>query len=78
MTRVDAYELLMSEFAPYRELRYEELVSSVGHSSSRVVRGKDAVDYAIDVGVRWLNREGGRIIVEGMAGVANCWSATSN
>jgi hypothetical protein len=72
MSGVDAYALLMSEFAPYRELRYDELTKFVGQSSSRVVRGKDANDYVIDVAVCWLDQEQQRILVKGMAAVADC------
>jgi hypothetical protein len=70
MNRVDAYELLMAEFAPYRELPYEELAKFIGRPSSRLVHAKSAVDYTIDVNVRWCNQEFSSILVEGMAAVA--------
>jgi hypothetical protein len=71
MNRVIAYELLTAELAVYRELAFSELRQLVGERSSRLVRGRDGVDYDLTVVVRWRLQEDGEIRVIGLIGEAD-------
>lgn len=72
MATTDAYRLLAEELASYRELTYEELVQLVGPSQLRRVRASDAVEYAIQVTLRWREIDGGDIVVDGWVAVDDC------
>jgi hypothetical protein len=72
MQQHDAYALLASELAAYRELSYDELAELVGASSSRRVRAADSTHYVVEVNVRWLPGKSGQILVEGLAATADC------
>lgn len=47
MNRVVAYELLTAELNNYRSLAHCELQSLLGERMTRMIRGKDNVDYEI-------------------------------
>ena len=68
----DAYKLLASELAAYREFTYEELAECVGEPTCRIVRAHDSTEYAIEVTVCWLNEERGDILVDGWVAVDDC------
>ena len=72
MGTTEAYQLLSTELASYRELTYEELAQLVGPSQMRCTRAADAVEYAIQVTVRWKEFEGGDIVVDGWVAVDDC------
>lgn len=61
----DAYTILSSELAAYRELPYDELARLVGEPTLRRVKAADSTEYAIEVTVRWRLLEGGDIRVIG-------------
>ena len=68
----DAYAMLSSELAAYRELPYDELTQLVGERSLRRVTAADSTEYAIEVIVRWLDLEGGDVRVVGWVAVDDC------
>lgn len=72
MNRVDAYQLLSSELAAYRNMQYRDLVSAIGQTTSRIVRAEDSTRYTIEVHVQWRDEAEGEIIVDGMVGTADC------
>ena len=72
MNHVIAYELLTAELAAYRDLPFDDVCQPVGERSSRLVRGKDGVDYDLAIGV-W-QRANGDIGVTAFIGDAN-WGA---
>jgi hypothetical protein len=47
MNRIVAYELLTAELNNYRGLAHGELQSLLGERVTRMIRGKDNVDYEI-------------------------------
>ncbi len=71
MNHVVAYELLTAELSAYRGLPFEELSQLVGERSSRLVHGKDDVDYDLAVLVRWRLYPNGDIRVVAHVGEAN-------
>jgi hypothetical protein len=72
MYQADAYEFLASELNAYRRLSYEELAQFVGESSAIRRRSEDSTEYVIEVKVRCCGDQHGKILVEGMAAVADC------
>ena len=72
MNRVDAYRLLASELAMYRQMPYGDLIAAIGNTASKTVRAEDSTDYLIEVSVAWRNESKGEIIVSGMAGTVDC------
>ena len=71
-TAADAYKLLVSELAAYRELSYEELAQFVGQPAERIVRASDSTEYALQVRVFYLNEDGGDIVVDAWVAVDDC------
>jgi hypothetical protein len=71
MNHVVAYELLMAELSAYRELSFTDLCQLVGERSSRLVRGKDGVDYDLAVEARWRLHPNDDIRVTAFIGEAN-------
>ena len=72
MNQVDAYKLLASELAAYREMRFEDLAQFVGPQCPRRIRGNDGTEYAVQIKVRRGNLEHGEIIVEGWLAIDDC------
>jgi hypothetical protein len=72
MQQHDAYALLTSEMAAYRQLSYDDLAQLVGCSSSKHVRAADSTQYVVEVNVRWRTGKPGEILVEGMAATNDC------
>jgi hypothetical protein len=68
----DAYRILASELAAFRELTYDELAPFIGEPLLRRVRGADSTEYAIEITFRWRDIEGGDIRVVGWAAVDDC------
>ncbi len=50
----------------------KELVKVIGQSSTRVVRAKSGIAYAVDVKLNWNNQECDSVLVAGMVAVADC------
>ena len=68
----DAYQLLASELAAFRQLPYEQLTQFVGPAQARRVRARDSTEYAIEINVRWRFGNPGDILVEGWIAVDDC------
>jgi hypothetical protein len=68
----DGYAILARELAEFRMLSYQELTQFVGPSIPRRVTTSDATKYLLEVTARWLNTEGGDIIVDGWIAVDDC------
>ena len=69
------HDVLHKELALYRELCFDELVSLVGHSTSRLVSADDGnvyIVYIVDISIRRRNTERGDIRIDGTAAVADC------
>jgi hypothetical protein len=71
MNHVVAYELLTAELTAYCRLPFQELCQLVGERTSRLVRGKDGVDYDLAVDIQWRERPQGDVRVRGFIGEAN-------
>jgi hypothetical protein len=76
MDHVAAYAILTAELAGYRELPFEELCQLTGEQTGRLVRGSDAVDYALTVVVQPGDRDD-EIRVMGFIGEAN-WGSPND
>ena len=72
MNNLDAYQLLSSALAAYRELGYQSLVPLVGQTSSRLVRAADSTQYIVEVRVAWHNEGRSEVAVEGTVAIADC------
>jgi hypothetical protein len=70
MDHVAAYSLLTAELAGYRELPFEELRQLTGERSSRLVRGRNDVDYELTVVVQPGERDD-ELRITGFVGEAN-------
>jgi hypothetical protein len=66
----DAYQMLASELAAFRQLSYTELVQLVGPPHVRTVRSGDSTEYAIQITVRVLSTDD--ILVDGWIAVDDC------
>jgi hypothetical protein len=71
MNHIVAYELMIAELSAYRELSFHELCQLVGERSSRLVRGRDGVDYNLAIEARWRLHPHGDIRVTAFIGDAN-------
>jgi hypothetical protein len=69
MNHIVAYKLLADELLAYRQLPVDEIRQLVGEHSTRLVRGKDSVDYSLTVVVR--SRSGDDVRVVGFIGIAD-------
>jgi hypothetical protein len=69
MNHVIAYKLLADELAAYRQLPADDVRQLAGEHSSRLVRGKDGVDYNLTVVVRTSSGDDVRVV--GFIGVAD-------
>ena len=74
MNHVIAYELLTAELNVYRDLAYDDLRQLVGERASRMVRGKDGVDYDVATTVKPSLRRDGSICIRAFIGEA-AWGA---
>ena len=70
MNHVIAYELLTAELNVYRDLAYDDLRQLVGERASRMIRGKDGVDYDVATTVTPSRRRDGSICVRAFVGEA--------
>ena len=68
----DVYQILSSELAAFRELRYDELAELVGETISRQMIAADSTAYAVEIKIRWRDAPGGEILVVGWAAVDDC------
>ncbi len=71
MDRVIAYDLLLSELAPYRGLAADELSQMIEVPSSNVKNAKDGNDYLVEIAVDWADSGRTSIRVSGTVGPAD-------
>lgn len=77
MNHVIAYELLTAELNVYRDLAYDDLRQLVGERASRMVRGKDGIDYDVATTITPSPRRDGSICVRAFIGDA-AWGAPND
>jgi hypothetical protein len=74
MNRPAAYHLLLNELASLQQIDYDQLASTIGGRTSRIVQGADGVAYAIEHSVKWGDAGSGQLIVSATVTPAD-WGA---
>jgi hypothetical protein len=65
MNRTEAYRILASELASYRELDHADIAALVGEELSRMKHGNDGCDYTVAVSIRWHSESNADVLVSG-------------